>query len=115
MFIQSKALFMLLYMQDRAVFVVEVSGGISGPAAVAPRVTVLRIPNFGDPSYLRNISCLQITDTGLFLNWNPSHSSVDFEFSFYQHLQQPITYAGEHFRRPAFQRLKTHVQSISRR
>ena len=44
----------------------------------APRIRVFRIPFFLDPQQLRSVSCLQMSDTGLYLNWKPS-SAYDEE------------------------------------
>ena len=38
----------------------------------APRIRVFRIPFFLDPQQLRSVSCLQMSDTGLYLNWKLS-------------------------------------------
>ncbi|KAG6830415.1 hypothetical protein H0H87_008198 [Tephrocybe sp. NHM501043] len=35
-----------------------------------PIVSIFRVPALGDPSCLGAVSCLQMTDTGLFMNWD---------------------------------------------
>ncbi|KAG5722788.1 hypothetical protein E4T56_gene8572 [Termitomyces sp. T112] len=35
-----------------------------------PKVSIYRVPVLGDTSCLGAVSCLQVTDTGLFLNWD---------------------------------------------
>ena len=45
----------------------------------APRIRVFRIPFFLDPQQLRSVSCLQMSDTGLYLNWKPSSYAYDEE------------------------------------
>ena len=38
-----------------------------------PHIRVFRIPFFLDPRQLRSVSCLQMSDTGLYLTWKPSY------------------------------------------
>ncbi|KIM47186.1 hypothetical protein M413DRAFT_440688 [Hebeloma cylindrosporum] len=38
----------------------------------APKLTVSRLPYFSNPSWLCAVSCLMMSDTGLYLNWNPA-------------------------------------------
>ncbi|PPQ91158.1 hypothetical protein CVT25_003036 [Psilocybe cyanescens] len=50
----------------------------TGPGAVrrnrtidVPKLEVMRLPFFSNPSWLSEVSCLMMSDTGLFVNWNP--------------------------------------------
>ncbi|KAH9487465.1 hypothetical protein JR316_0001541 [Psilocybe cubensis] len=36
-----------------------------------PKLEVMRLPFFSNPSWLCEVSCLMMSDTGLFVNWNP--------------------------------------------
>ena len=42
-------------------------------AATPPPIQVFRIPFFLDPQQLCSVSCLQMSDTGLYLTWKPSY------------------------------------------
>ncbi|KAG6852750.1 hypothetical protein C0991_009370 [Blastosporella zonata] len=46
-----------------------------------PKVSVFRVPVLGEPSCLGAISCLQMTDTGLFLNWDTDLLPVESDGS----------------------------------
>ncbi|KAF8804780.1 hypothetical protein BYT27DRAFT_7243584 [Phlegmacium glaucopus] len=37
-----------------------------------PKLSIFRIPYFSNPSWLNEVSCLMMSDTGLYLNWNPT-------------------------------------------
>lgn len=59
----------------KGLFVVSLDPEISKLTAEAPRrpgLSVCRIAKYDDSRYLSSISCLQMTDTGLFFNWYPS-------------------------------------------
>jgi len=47
--------------------------------ATPPAIRVFRIPFFVDPQQLSAVACLQMSDTGLYLNWKPSHADGDEE------------------------------------
>lgn len=58
-------------------------------------VEILHVPAFTHRAALSNISCLQMTDTGLFLNWDPNAiSGVDDEDLFYKSLRDAPLYRG---------------------
>jgi hypothetical protein len=40
-------------------------------------VEIVRIPSFANRSSLEKVTCLQMTDTGLFLNWDPDAVTND--------------------------------------
>ena len=63
----------LVTMQAHGIFVLHLPGPVSPSDSHPPPLTISRIPYFGDPENLPSISCLQMTDTGLFINWNPSN------------------------------------------
>lgn len=61
--------------QRKGLFIVSLDPEISKLTAEAPRrpgLSVCRIAKYDDSRYLSSISCLQMTDTGLFFNWYPS-------------------------------------------
>ncbi|KDR69975.1 hypothetical protein GALMADRAFT_899739 [Galerina marginata CBS 339.88] len=38
----------------------------------SPSLQITRLPYFSNPSWLNEVSCLIMSDTGLYLNWNPT-------------------------------------------
>ncbi|TFK33146.1 hypothetical protein BDQ12DRAFT_700895 [Crucibulum laeve] len=62
-----------------------------------PTLLVSRIPTFIYPPFLASVSCLQMTDTGLFLNWTPTplgESQDELEEKFQESLHQQPLYAN---------------------
>ena len=63
-----------------------------------PRVEIMRIPTLANRSCLDRVSCLQMTDTGLFLNWDPymlsDDGDEDDEDLFHSSLRDEPHYAG---------------------
>jgi hypothetical protein len=61
-------------------------------------VEIVRIPSLSNRSCLENISCLQMTDTGLYLNWDPTtltdHYDDEEEQLFYRSLQYEPLYSS---------------------
>ncbi|KAF8875089.1 hypothetical protein CPB84DRAFT_1796902 [Gymnopilus junonius] len=45
-----------------------------------PSLSILRMPYFSNPSWLSEVSCLMMSDTGLYLNWNPTWPRLGEEF-----------------------------------
>ena len=45
---------------------------LSKPTPTPPPLSILRLPYFSNPSWLNEVSCLMMSDTGLYLNWNPT-------------------------------------------
>ncbi|KDR70005.1 hypothetical protein GALMADRAFT_255349 [Galerina marginata CBS 339.88] len=41
-----------------------------------PSVKICRLPYFSNPSWLNSINCLAMSDTGLYVNWNPTQPKV---------------------------------------
>jgi len=55
------------------VFIVEVDeSSLANISTKAPILTVSRVFRLTDQSSLYNVSCLMLSDTGLYLNWNPN-------------------------------------------
>ena len=63
-----------------------------------PQAEIVRIPSLANRACLENVSCLQMTDTGLFLDWDPDVLSDDVhgadEETFYTSLHHEIRYAS---------------------
>jgi len=59
-----------------------------------PLIVVWRAAWFGNPSWLKGITCLQMSDTGLFLNWDPTETLPDFEAHFNQSLMDDHWFRG---------------------
>ena len=66
-----------------------------------PQVEIVRIPSLANRACLEKVSCMQMTDTGLFLNWDPDLPSNDEhdtdEDLFYSSLHDEIRYASKWF------------------
>lgn len=64
--------------------------------ASAPRVTISNVPWFGDINLLSCISCLQMTDTSLLVNWDPAPGRVDLYNSYFKNLVIRPTHVHRH-------------------
>jgi len=59
-----------------------------------PRIVVWRAAWFSKPSSLKGISCLQMSDTGLFLNWDHTGNLHNFETDSNQSLMDEPWFSG---------------------
>ena len=64
--------------QTNGVFIVEVDeSNLSNISNKAPALTVCRVFQFANHTSLSAVSCLVLSDTGLYLNWDPKKLLVD--------------------------------------
>ncbi|GLB36880.1 hypothetical protein LshimejAT787_0311670 [Lyophyllum shimeji] len=68
-------------------------------ADAAPCLSVFRVPALGDRSCLGAVSCLQMTDTGLFLNWDTQclpepHEVEQYDDAFYASVVDETRFAS---------------------
>lgn len=76
----------------------EVDESSTGAKDVHPNVHVSRAPLFTDPAWLSAVTCLQMTDTTLFLNWNPDIASDDgLEAMYQESLKDKSCFISEFF------------------
>ncbi|KAF8148668.1 hypothetical protein B0H34DRAFT_736501 [Crassisporium funariophilum] len=83
------------------VFIIEVDmATLTDMSNAAPTVTICRIPHFLHPSWLSSVTCLMMSDTGLYLNWNPTSPSNPeaLEIEFEESLEDPAR-GGELYHR----------------
>ncbi|KAJ3920345.1 hypothetical protein F5877DRAFT_77246 [Lentinula edodes] len=52
---------------------------IKPDASPSGTLVISRAPFFGYHVYMSNVTCLQLSDTGLYLNWDPSHLQLCLE------------------------------------
>lgn len=77
-----------------------------------PSLSILRAPSLRSRASLGAISCLQMTDTGLFLNWDPDPNPLDPDDPdelFYSSVEEDARYAGAQHPRTLFYRSDMRV------
>jgi hypothetical protein len=57
--------------QNNGLFIFSLSAALSANANNP--LVISRAPYFGYNVYMSNITCLQLSDTGLYLNWDPAY------------------------------------------
>ncbi|KAL1676053.1 hypothetical protein EV122DRAFT_280451 [Schizophyllum commune] len=62
----------------RGIFVVHVLGPPTDPTT-RPRIIITRVPWYNDPQRLNAISCMQMSDTGIWFNWQERPAEDDPE------------------------------------
>ena len=64
--------------QGRGIFVVHVLGPPTN-STTRPRIIITRVPWYNDPQRLNAISCMQMSDTGIWFNWQERPEEDDPE------------------------------------